>query len=116
MINRAMQRFSYDRRNAMSLVALAVFMVHGIASIPFADAGDGRNQLPKKQHKDSDAPFLAPAEAVSKMAIPDGFEVSVFAAEPDIAEPIAFCLMIVAGYGLWKILIIKLVKNILTTR
>ena len=91
MINRAIQRFSYDRRNAMSLVALAVFMVHGIASIPLAYAGDGRNQLPRKQHKDSDAPFLVPAEAVSKMAIPDGFEVSVFAAEPDIAEPIAFC-------------------------
>ena len=66
MINRAMQRFSYDRRNAHSLVALAVFMVHGIASIPLADAGDGRNQLPRKQHKDSDAPFLVPAEAVSK--------------------------------------------------
>ena len=31
-------------------------------------AGDGRNQLPRKQHKDSDAPFLVPAEAVSKMA------------------------------------------------
>ena len=69
MINRAMQRFFYDRRNAMSLVALAVFMVHGIASIPLATADDGRNQLPKKQHKDSDAPFLKPAEAVSKMAI-----------------------------------------------
>ncbi|MEM9367106.1 MAG: PVC-type heme-binding CxxCH protein [Planctomycetota bacterium] len=50
-----------------------------------------RNQLPKKQHKISDAPFLAPAEAVAKMSLPDGFEVSVFAAEPDIAEPIAFC-------------------------
>ncbi|HBU38318.1 MAG TPA: hypothetical protein DEB70_11010, partial [Planctomycetaceae bacterium] len=91
MINRAMQRFSYDRRNAHSLVALAVFMVHAIASIPLAAADDGRNQLPKKQHKDSDTPFLKPAEAVSKMAIPDGFEVSVFASEPDIAEPIAFC-------------------------
>jgi putative membrane-bound dehydrogenase-like protein len=50
-----------------------------------------RNQLPKKQHRTSDAPFLKPDEAVAKMAIPKGFEVSVFAAEPDIAEPIAFC-------------------------
>ena len=91
MINRSMQRFSYERRNVVSFVALAVFMVHGIASIPLATADDSRNQLPKKQHKDSDTPFLKPAEAVSKMAIPDEFEVSVFAAEPDIAEPIAFC-------------------------
>ena len=25
------------------------------------------------------------------MSVPDGFDVSVFASEPDIAEPIAFC-------------------------
>lgn len=50
-----------------------------------------KNELPKKQHRTSNAPFLKPAEAVKKMAIPEGFEVSIFAAEPDIAEPIAFC-------------------------
>ncbi len=59
------------------------------ASAAFAD--DGHNHLSMKQHKDSDAPFLSPSEAVAKMAIPDGFEVSVFVSEPDIAEPIAFC-------------------------
>lgn len=58
---------------------------------PPAHADEGHNHLPKKQHKDSDAPFLSPSEAVGKMSIPDGFEVSVFASEPDIAEPIAFC-------------------------
>ena len=57
-----------------------------------AAAQDGHNHLPKKQHKDSDAPFLKPAEAVAKMSIPSGFDVSVFASEPDIAEPIAFCI------------------------
>lgn len=54
-------------------------------------AEDGHNHLPKKQHKDSNAPFLKPAAAVVKMSIPSGFDVSVFASEPDIAEPIAFC-------------------------
>ena len=49
------------------------------------------NELPYRQHKDSDAAFLTPAAAVKKMAVPDGFDVSVFASEPDIAEPIAFC-------------------------
>ncbi len=68
------------------LLALALFLL----TIP-VHADESVNQLPKKQHKDSDAPFLTPVEAVAKMAIPDGFEVSVFAAEPDIAEPIAFC-------------------------
>lgn len=47
--------------------------------------------LPKKQHRTSDAPFLTPTEAVQKMSIPEGFEVSIFASEPDLAEPIAFC-------------------------
>ena len=54
-------------------------------------AVDPRNELPKKQHRTSDAPFLTPEQAVKKMAIPEGFEVSVYASEPDIAEPIAFC-------------------------
>lgn len=53
--------------------------------------GEDRNQLPRKQHRTSDAPFLSPQQAVRKMAIPVGFDVSVFASEPDIAEPIAFC-------------------------
>ncbi|MFT5469398.1 MAG: putative membrane-bound dehydrogenase-like protein [Verrucomicrobiales bacterium] len=44
----------------------------------------------QREQKTSDAPFLKPAEAVAKMDIPDPFEVSVFAAEPDIGEPIAF--------------------------
>ena len=50
-----------------------------------------QNQLKKEQHRTSNAPFLKPAEAVKKMAIPDGFDVSIFASEPDIGEPIAFC-------------------------
>jgi putative membrane-bound dehydrogenase-like protein len=67
-----------------------------ISIAPFLKAQDsksdvGRNTLPRQQHNTSNAPFLTPAEAVSKMAIPEGFEVSVFASEPDIAEPIAFC-------------------------
>lgn len=43
------------------------------------------------EQKTSNAPFLKPAEAVAKMSIPKGFQVDVFAAEPDIGEPIAFC-------------------------
>ena len=43
-----------------------------------------------KQHRTSSAPFLKPAEAVAKMSIPDGFDISIYAAEPDIGEPIAF--------------------------
>ncbi|MCA9140645.1 MAG: dehydrogenase, partial [Planctomycetales bacterium] len=56
-----------------------------------ASSASAQQLLPKQQHRTSDAPFLKPAEAVKKMSIPDGFDVSIFAAEPDLAEPIAFC-------------------------
>ena len=70
------------------LAAIALCLFVGMLS---AQAEDGVNRLPKKQHKDSDAPFLTPSQAVKNMSVPDGFNVSVFASEPDIAEPIAFC-------------------------
>ena len=43
-----------------------------------------------KQHRTSDAPFLTPKEAVAKMSIPEGFDVSIYTSEPHIGEPIAF--------------------------
>ena len=36
-------------------------------------------------------PYLTPRQAVDKMTLVDGFEVKVFAGEPDIGQPIAFC-------------------------
>jgi putative membrane-bound dehydrogenase-like protein len=73
---------------AVAMLLVAAFLLCGG---PMGPAEESRNRLPKQQHKTSDAPFLKPSEAVSTMSIPDGFEVSVFASEPDIAEPIAFC-------------------------
>ncbi|MDB4491636.1 hypothetical protein N9260_01300 [bacterium] len=55
-------------------------------SVPLTALGEKH----KEEHNTSDAPFLKPDEAVAKMEIPDGFEVSIFASEPDIGEPIAF--------------------------
>ncbi|MCG8584360.1 MAG: hypothetical protein MI757_06580, partial [Pirellulales bacterium] len=36
-------------------------------------------------------PYLTPQQAVDKMTLIDGFEVNLFAGEPDIGQPIAFC-------------------------
>jgi len=36
-------------------------------------------------------PYLTPQQAVAKMTLVDGFEVKVFAGEPDLGQPIAFC-------------------------
>src|SRR6185437_8141352 len=38
-----------------------------------------------------DAP-LPPAEAARTMVVPEGFHVTLFAGEPDVAQPIAFCI------------------------
>jgi len=35
---------------------------------------------------------LSPEEAVKAMTLPPGFKVTVFAAEPDVKQPIAFCI------------------------
>lgn len=76
--------------NNMAILIALCFIALG-SGLSIAQDKSSKNELPKKQHRTSNAPFLKPAEAVKKMAIPDGFEVSIFAAEPDIAEPIAFC-------------------------
>ena len=35
---------------------------------------------------------LAPADAARSMAVPDGFTVTLFAGEPDVKQPIGFCI------------------------
>jgi putative membrane-bound dehydrogenase-like protein len=44
---------------------------------------------PKKPYAGSTAPPLAPAEAQKHFKVPEGFEVRLFAAEPDVINPVA---------------------------
>ena len=52
--------------------------------------------IPGGQHafaQDPESPaLLSPAEAARTMAVPDGFHVTLFAGEPDVQQPIGFCL------------------------
>lgn len=73
------------------LKSAGLFLLSVTVLLSPAKADESENKLPKKQHNTSNAPFLNPQQAVEQMAIPDGFDVSIFAAEPDIGEPIAFC-------------------------
>ena len=43
------------------------------------------------QEEGRQATFLTPQEAVDAMTVKDGFEVNVWASEPDITQPMAFC-------------------------
>jgi putative membrane-bound dehydrogenase-like protein len=40
--------------------------------------------------KSSGQPYLAPEESLRRLKVPDGWEVKLFAAEPDIINPVAF--------------------------
>ena len=43
----------------------------------------------RNSEKDADAKPQTPAEAAAGMQVPDGFKTTVFAAEPDVQNPIA---------------------------
>ena len=66
--------------------ALALFMV---AAEPMDQKVKGPFPQPTNSEK---APLaaLAPAEAIRQLKLPEGFKATVFAAEPDIQQPIAF--------------------------
>jgi len=53
--------------------------------------------IAQKEHgfdntKPSGQPYLDPQESLRRMTAPPGFEVTLFAAEPDIINPIAFSI------------------------
>ncbi len=58
-----------------------------IAVSTAAAVGAGR-QL-KGQHAPAATPALSPADAQKKFKVPDGFDVRLFAAEPDVVNPVA---------------------------
>jgi putative membrane-bound dehydrogenase-like protein len=43
----------------------------------------------KENTQNESIPFLTPAEAVSRMKVPDGFRVEIFAHEPEVQQPIS---------------------------
>ncbi|HUG69696.1 MAG TPA: PVC-type heme-binding CxxCH protein [Pirellulaceae bacterium] len=62
--------------------ALATFMLFAKASTA--------EEFPKPfDTQELTEPFLAPEEARSRISLPEGFHVSVFASEPDVNQPIA---------------------------
>src|SRR3954468_22941184 len=61
-------------------VALPLFAIH--------NAGAEGKQL-TGQHAPAASVALSPAEAQKKFVVPEGFEVRLFAAEPDVINPVA---------------------------
>lgn len=70
----------------LSLLALLLAMV-GSQSVAF-----GQRDFGFDNRKASGQPYLKPEETVAKMKVPDGFEVKLFAGEPQLVNPIAMCV------------------------
>src|SRR5260221_11825045 len=56
--------------------------------LAFADLFGAGKQL-TGQHAPASTPALSPADAQKKFSVPPGFEVRLFAAEPDVINPVA---------------------------
>lgn len=65
--------------------ALAIFVAAAAAATVSASAAD------KPGQPTIDAP-LSPLEAAATMQVPEGFKVTLFAGEPDVQQPIGFCI------------------------
>ncbi len=73
-------RFTMNTSNVrLAFRFAAIFAVASIFAFAARAAEPPKNAAPKA---------LSPAEAARKLAVPDGFRVSLFAGEPDVAQPI----------------------------
>lgn len=60
--------------------------------LPILYLTSARADFPKPVNTEKSAErFLSPDEALKSIELPPGFQVSLFAAEPDVQQPIAFC-------------------------
>src|SRR5262245_1930293 len=72
---------SAERRNLVLFLCLSVLIVGGaVAFVWLQKPSEGFRVRP------------SPQEALEGMALPDGFRVTLFAAEPMLANPVALCV------------------------
>jgi len=64
--------------------ARCLALVFGVAAFaaPFPEPHDNQKE---------NIPVLQPADALTKLHLPEGFKATLFAAEPDVRQPIAMC-------------------------
>ena len=66
----------------MSVRALALVLGAAAFAAPFPTPHDNQKET---------VPVLKPADALTKLQLPEGFKATLFAAEPDVRQPIAMC-------------------------
>jgi putative membrane-bound dehydrogenase-like protein len=83
------------RENLEDLPVKGHIRVHRFLIIIGLTLASASGLMAQKEHgfdnsKPSGQPYLEPAESLRRMRVPEGFEVKLFAAEPDIINPISF--------------------------
>jgi len=66
----------------MLVRSLAIFLGAAACAAPFPEPPNNQAET---------IPLLSPAEALTKLHLPAGFKATLFAAEPDVRQPIALC-------------------------
>ena len=66
----------------MFVRSLAIFLGAAACAAPFPEPHNNQVET---------IPLLSPAEALAKLHLPEGFKATLFAAEPDVRQPIALC-------------------------
>lgn len=67
---------------------LPLLFVATLLFLPLAATAEGLPEGVKNSQKPEDKP-LTPAESLAKITVPEGFRATLFAGEPDVAQPIA---------------------------
>jgi putative membrane-bound dehydrogenase-like protein len=80
-----------DEHASCTLSKLGVPMQKARLAILFLLAGTSAAWAQDRLRRNSGQPYLSPEETARRFTVPDGFEVRVFAAEPDVVNPIAMC-------------------------
>lgn len=75
-------------RHAACLLASSAFVLSPFVTFDHLLAADGDFSIPENSEKSTTKPST-PAETVASARLPEGFKLGVFAAEPDVHNPIA---------------------------
>jgi putative membrane-bound dehydrogenase-like protein len=66
-----------------------LFGIASLCALSFASDGFAAGRQLTGQHAPATTPALSPADAQKKFTVPEGFEVRLFSAEPDVINPVA---------------------------
>src|SRR5215510_2713402 len=83
----------------MKFIHLQSYVACLASALSVLSAARGQSEFGFVNTRSSGQPYLSPEESLRRMQVPEGYEVKLFAAEPDIINPIAFTIDERGGFG-----------------